>query len=69
MAIDVLAASPLLLLSATTLVGAIWMSILRAIDLLDGFVRDDLVVAVMHRGETPVSSVEGFGLAVRRKKA
>ena len=49
LAIDVLAAAPLL--SATTLAGAIGMSIRRAIDLLDGFVRDELVVEVTHRAK------------------
>ena len=58
MAIDVLAAAPLL--SATTLAGAIGMSIRRAIDLLEGFVRDDLVVEVTHRAKRRLFALRGL---------
>jgi hypothetical protein len=57
-AIDVLAAAPLL--SATTLAGAIGMSIRRAIDLLDGFVRDELVVEVTHRAKRRLFALRGL---------
>ena len=58
LAIDVLAAAPLL--SATTLAGAIGMSIRRAIDLLDGFVRDELVVEVTHRAKRRLFALHGL---------
>jgi hypothetical protein len=57
-AIDVLAAAPLL--SATTLAGAIGMSIRRAIDLLEGFVRDGLVVEVTHRAKRRLFALRGL---------
>ena len=58
LAIDVLAAAPLL--SATTLAGAIGMSIRRAIDLLVGFVRDELVVEVTHRAKRRLFALRGL---------
>ena len=58
LAIGVLAAAPLL--SATTLAGAIGMSIRRAIDLLDGFVRDELVVEVTHRAKRRLFALRGL---------
>lgn len=56
LAIDVLAATPLL--SATTLARATAMSIKSAVALLDGFVADAIVVEVTHR-----SARRLFGLA------
>lgn len=58
LAIDAPAAAPLL--SATTLAGAIGMSIRRAIDLLDGFVRDELVVEVTHRAKRRLFALRGL---------
>ena len=55
-AVDVLAATPLL--SATTLAGAIGISIKSATALLDGFARDGIVVEVTHRSKRRL-----FGLA------
>jgi hypothetical protein len=58
MAIDVLAAAPLL--SATTLAKAIGMSIRSATDLLDEFVRDGLVVEVTHRAKRRLFALRGL---------
>jgi hypothetical protein len=58
MAIDVLAAAPLL--SATTLAKAIGMSIRSATDLLDEFVRDELVVEVTHRAKRRLFALRGL---------
>jgi hypothetical protein len=58
MAIDVLAAAPLL--SATTLAKAIGMSIRSATDLLDEFVRDGLVVEVTHRAKRRLFALCGL---------
>jgi hypothetical protein len=58
MAIDVLAAAPLL--SATTLAKAIGMSIRSATDLLDEFVGDGLVVEVSHRAKRRLFALRGL---------
>jgi len=58
MAIDVLAAAPLL--SATTLAKAIGMSIRSATDLLDEFVLDGLVVEVTHRAKRRLFALRGL---------
>jgi hypothetical protein len=58
MAIDVLAAAPLL--SATTLAKAIGMSIRSSTDLLDEFVRDGLVVEVTHRAKRRLFALRGL---------
>jgi hypothetical protein len=58
MAIDVLAAAPLL--SATTLAKAIGMSIRSATDLLDEFVRDGLVVEITHRAKRRLFALRGL---------
>lgn len=58
MAIDVLAAAPLL--SATTLAKVIGMSIRSATDLLDEFVRDGLVVEVTHRAKRRLFALRGL---------
>jgi hypothetical protein len=58
MAIDVLAAAPLL--SATTLAKAIGMSIRSATDLLDEFARDGLVVEVTHRAKRRLFALPGL---------
>jgi hypothetical protein len=58
MAVDVLAAAPLL--SATTLAKAIGMSIRSATDLLDEFVRDELVVEVTHRAKRRLFAIRGL---------
>ncbi len=58
MAIDVLAAAPLL--SATTLAKAINMSIRSATDLLDEFVRDGLVIEVTHRAKRRLFALRGL---------
>jgi hypothetical protein len=58
MAIDVLAAAPLL--SATTLAKAIGMSIRSATDLLDEFVSDGLVVEVTHRAKRRLFALRGL---------
>jgi hypothetical protein len=58
MAIDVLAAAPLL--SATTLAKAIGMSIRSATDLLDEFVGDGLVVEVTHRAKRRLFALRGL---------
>ena len=56
MAVDLLAAAPLI--SATTLAHSIGMSIKSATEMLDAFVRDEIVVEVTHR-----SARRLFGLA------
>jgi len=58
MAIDVLAAAPLL--SATTLAKAIGMSIRSATDLLDEFARDGLVVELTHRAKRRLFALRGL---------
>jgi hypothetical protein len=58
MAIDVLAAAPLL--SATTLAKAIGMSIRSATDLLDEFLSDGLVVEVTHRAKRRLFALRGL---------
>jgi hypothetical protein len=58
MAIDVMAATPLL--SSTTLAKAIGMSIRSATDLLDEFVRDGLVVEVTHRAKRRLFALSGL---------
>jgi len=58
MAIDVLAAAPLL--SATTLAKAIGMSIRSATGLLDEFLRDGLVVEVTHRAKRRLFALRGL---------
>jgi hypothetical protein len=57
-AIDVLAAAPLL--SATTLAGAIGMSIKSATTLLDAFVSDGIAVEVTHRSKRRLFGLSGF---------
>jgi hypothetical protein len=58
MAVDVLAATPLL--SATTLAKAIDISIRSATDLLDEFVLDGLVVEVTHRAKRRLFALRGL---------
>jgi len=58
MAIDVLAAAPLL--SATTLAKAIGMSIRSATDLLEDFVNEGVVVEVTHRAKRRLFALRGL---------
>jgi hypothetical protein len=58
LAVDVLAAAPLL--SATTLAGAIGMSVKGATDLLDRFASDEIVVEVTHRSGRRLFGLSGL---------
>ncbi len=57
-AVDVLAATPLL--SATTLAGAIGMSVKCASELLDRFVAEDVAVEVTHRSARRLFGLKGL---------
>ena len=58
LAVDVLAAAPLM--SATTLAGAVGMSIKGATDLLDRFVADEIVVEATHRSGRRLFGLTGL---------
>jgi hypothetical protein len=58
LAVDVLAAAPLM--SATTLARAIGMSVKRAIELLDRFVAQGVVVEVTHRSARRLFGLSGM---------
>ena len=58
LAVDVLAAAPLL--SATTLAGALGMSVKGATDLLDRFVAQEIVVEVTHRTGRRLFGLKGL---------
>lgn len=63
-AIDLMAATPLI--SATTLARAVGISIKSAIALLDGFVRDGIVVEVTQRAARRLFGLKALGEEVRR---
>lgn len=63
-AIDLMAATPLI--SATTLAGAIGISVKSAIALLDGFVRADIAVEVTHRAARRLFGIKALGEEVKR---